>query len=139
MSGPFVPLGSDAEVMTGIFINEANFPSITTFARNSGDGRLGHLLYRRERVRRLVVPRILHDVFAAGPRTEEEILAELPLLLDRVDAYIADGVLNGPELNAADFMVAPSIALILYRPDVLPVFEGRPALDLVDRLLPEPA
>jgi hypothetical protein len=28
--------------------------------------------------------------------------------------------------------------LILYRPDVLPLFEGRPSLELVDRLLPEP-
>jgi len=36
-------------------------------------------------------------------------------------------------------MAAPSLALILYRPDVRPIFEGRPALDLVDRLLPEPA
>ena len=52
---------------------------------------------------------------------------------------IADGVLGGAQLNAADFMVAPSLALILYRPDVLPLFEGRPALELVDRLLPEPA
>ena len=43
------------------------------------------------------------------------------------------------QLNAADFMVAPSLALILYRPDVTPMFEGRPALELVDRLLPEPA
>jgi hypothetical protein len=29
--------------------------------------------------------------------------------------------------------------LILYRPDVRPMFEGRPSLELVDRLLPEPA
>jgi hypothetical protein len=36
-------------------------------------------------------------------------------------------------------MVAPSLALILYRPDVMPLFAGRPALELVDRLLPEPA
>ena len=36
-------------------------------------------------------------------------------------------------------MVAPCLALILYRPDVMPLFEGRPALELVDRLLPEPA
>ena len=55
------------------------------------------------------------------------------------DALIADGVLNGAELNAADLMVAPSLALILYRPDVQHLFEGRPALELVDRLLPEPA
>jgi hypothetical protein len=36
-------------------------------------------------------------------------------------------------------MVAPSLALILYRPDVEPLFTGRPALELVDRLLPAPA
>jgi len=51
--------------------------------------------------------------------------------------WISEGLLGGTELNAADFMVAPSLALILYRPDVRPIFEGRPALDLVDRLLPE--
>jgi hypothetical protein len=54
-------------------------------------------------------------------------------LKNRIDAWIADGVLGGEQLNAADFMVAPSLALILYRPDVLPLFEGRPALELVDR------
>jgi hypothetical protein len=36
-------------------------------------------------------------------------------------------------------MVVPSLALILYRPDVRLMFEGRPTLDLVNRLLPEPA
>jgi hypothetical protein len=60
-------------------------------------------------------------------------------MLDRIDAWIADGILGGAQLNAADFMVAPSLALILYRSDVMPIFEGRPALALVDRLLPEPA
>jgi glutathione S-transferase len=64
---------------------------------------------------------------------------ELPSLLDRIDAWIAEGVLGGPQLSAADFMVAPSPALILYRPDVMPMFEGRPALELVDRLLPAPS
>ena len=110
-----------------------------TFARAAGDGRLGYLLYKRELARRLTVPRILGRVFAASPASDRELLAELPPMLDRIDAWIADGTLGGAQLNAADFMVAPSLALILYRPDVLPLFEGRPALELVDRLLPEPA
>lgn len=59
-------------------------------------------------------------------------------MLDQVDAWITDGFLGGVQLNAADFMVAPSLALILYRSDLLPLFQGRPALELVDRLLPEP-
>jgi glutathione S-transferase len=108
------------------------------FARSSGDGRLGYLLYKRRLARRLIIPRILHGVFAASPKAECDPVAELPAMLDRIDAWIADGVLGGAHLNAADFMVAPSLALILYRPDVMPLFEGRPALELVDRLLPEP-
>ncbi len=109
-----------------------------TLSRSAGDGRLGYLLYKRALTRRVIVPRILRGVFAASPKADRELLAELSVILDRVDAWIADGVLGSAELNAADFMVAPSLALILYRPDVLPMFEGRPALELVDRLLPEP-
>src|SRR3954469_19658190 len=108
------------------------------YARSSGNGRLGHLLYRRERVRRLVIPWLANSVFAAGRNPARDPVHELPGLLDRIDAWIAEGVLGGPRLNAADFMVAPSLALILYRHDVLPMFEGRPALELVDRVLPDP-
>src|SRR5207248_8013119 len=110
-----------------------------TFSRSAGDGRMGYLLYRHELARRLIVPRILRGVFVASPRAERQLLAELSRMLERIDTWIADGVLGGAQLNAADFMVAPSLALILYRPDALPLFEGRRALGLVDRLLPEPA
>ena len=109
------------------------------FGQSAGEGRLGYLLYKRALTRRLIVPRILRGIFATSPSPERDPVAELPAMLDRIDAWIADGVLGGAELNAADFMVAPSLALILYRPDVMPLFEGRPALELVDRLLPEPA
>ena len=84
------------------------------------------------------MPRLARDVFATSGRPGRDPAGDLPELLDRVDAWIAEGVLGGPELNAADFMVAPSLALILYRDDVKPMFEGRPALELVDRLLPAP-
>jgi glutathione S-transferase len=108
-------------------------------SRSSGDGRMGYLLYKRELARRLIIPRILSTIFAATPAEDRQLLEDLSTMLDRVDAWIADGLLGGPQLNVADFMVAPSLALILYRPDVRPMFEGRPALELVDRLLPEPA
>jgi glutathione S-transferase len=105
----------------------------------AGEGRLGHLLYRQEVARRLIIPMIGRLVFNVGSATEQEMMAALPAMLDRIDDWIEAGVLGGPQLNAADFMVAPSLALILYRPDVMPLFAGRPALELVDRLLPEPA
>jgi glutathione S-transferase len=108
-------------------------------SRSIADGRMGYLLYRRALARRLIIPQIGRLVFAVDGTAEHDVLADLPAMLDLIDAWIADGVLGGAQLNAADFMVAPSLALILYRPDVLPLFEGRPALELVDRLLPEPA
>ncbi len=109
------------------------------FSRSAAEGRLGYLLYRCALARRLLIPLIVSRVFAAGPATEPELLDELPAMLDRIDAWIGDEILGGAQLNAADFMVAPSLALILYRSDVLPLFDGRPALELVDRLLPESA
>ena len=110
-----------------------------TFSRSAQNGRLGYLLYKRTLTRRLIMPRIIGGVFATSPSVERDPLAELPAMLDQIDAWIADGVLGGAQLNTADFMVAPSLALMLYRPDVMPLLEGRPALELVDRLLPEPA
>jgi hypothetical protein len=109
------------------------------FSRLSGDGRMGYLLYRHRLVRRLLIPRILGSVFAVSRDHGRDPIAELPALLDRIDGWIDDGILGGDQLNAADFMVVPSLALILYRPDARPLLEGRPTLDLVDRLLPEPA
>jgi glutathione S-transferase len=105
---------------------------------SAGDGRLGYLLYRHALVRRLIVPMIGRLAFATDASIERDLLEELPAVLDRIDGWIADGVLGAEKLNVADFMVAPSLALILYRSDLRPVFEGRPALELVDRLLPEP-
>lgn len=108
-------------------------------SRLGANGRLGYLLYKRALTRRILIPTFVCGAFAPSPRSERRLMGELPAMLDRIDAWIADGVLGGPQLNAADFMVVPSLALILYRPDVMPLFEGRPALELVDRLLPDPA
>src|SRR4029453_15172840 len=92
----------------------------------------------REGARRVFIPFIARGAFATSANPARDPADELPALLDRIDAWIAEGVIGAAELNAADFMIAPSLALILYRPDVMPMFEGRPALELVDRLLPAP-
>src|SRR3954447_7029337 len=45
----------------------------------------------------------------AGDENARAALAKLPGLLDRVDALVESGVVNGEQLNAADFQIAPSI------------------------------
>ena len=64
-------------------------------------------------------------------------LAALPALLDRVDELIAAGVLNGEELNVADFQIAPSIGLAMTLDDLRPAIEGRPAGALARRVVPD--
>jgi glutathione S-transferase len=101
-------------------------------------GRLGPLLFRRAATRLLASYAFGHLIFSAGEHSERELLTALDSTLDRVDAWIDAGVLNGERLNAADFMIAPSLALLCYRPDVRAEIERRGALALVDRVLPAP-
>jgi glutathione S-transferase len=53
-------------------------------------------------------------------------LAELPALLDRVDALLAEGVLGGDEPNAADYQIATSVRLLLCFDDLRDAIERRP-------------
>jgi glutathione S-transferase len=64
-------------------------------------------------------------------------LLALPDLLDRVDAYIADGTIGGTEPNAADFQIATSIGLALTLDDLKPLIEPRPAAALAERFVPD--
>ena len=60
----------------------------------AGEGRLGHLLYRQEVARRLIIPMIGRLVFNVGSATEQEMMAGLPAMLDRIDAWIEEAVLG---------------------------------------------
>lgn len=64
-------------------------------------------------------------------------LAALPGMLQRIDDWVAAGVLNGAQLNAADFQLAPSLRLAMTLEDLRPEIEGRPAGELAMRVCPE--
>jgi glutathione S-transferase len=102
-----------------------------------GKGRLGPLLWHSDRVRLHGTKFLAKRVFTANAATEQEMMDQLPGLLDTIDAYIADGVLNGEQLNAADYVIAPSLAILSYRKDVRPLIDSRPAGALVDRVWAE--
>jgi glutathione S-transferase len=104
----------------------------------ANDGRLGPLLTRSETMRFVGVRVVVGSIFGAGAQAENKLMAGLPAMLDRIDAWVETGVLNGNELNAADFMIAPSLALMTYWRDLADEIERRPSIRLVDRLLPDP-
>jgi glutathione S-transferase len=78
--------------------------------------------------------RRLNDSYDA---TVKRTLAEIPPALDRIDRWIADGVLNGAELNAADFQIATSVRLLMCFEDLEPAIEGRPTGELARRVVPK--
>ncbi len=104
-----------------------------------GRGRLGPLLAGNAPMRRILSGMAARNTFDARPEREAELTAAVMPLLDEVDALIGRGVLNGEQLNAADFAIAPSLALLDYRLDLREGLRSRPLYELVERLLPEPA
>ena len=72
--------------------------------------------------------------------TDENVrrdLAALPGFLDRIDAWIAEGILGGEQLNVADFQIAPSIRLAMTLQDLRPAIEARPAGKYALRVIPD--
>ncbi|MBK5233798.1 MAG: glutathione S-transferase N-terminal domain-containing protein [Thermoleophilia bacterium] len=72
--------------------------------------------------------------------TDENVraaLAGLPDQLDLLDAWIAEGVLGGDQLNAADYQVATSIGLAMTVGDLRPLIENRPIGKLANRVIPD--
>jgi glutathione S-transferase len=57
--------------------------------------------------------------------------------LDQIDAWIEEGLLNGPELNAADFQIAVNLSGLMLADDIRPFIEGRPAAAFARRVAPD--
>jgi glutathione S-transferase len=73
---------------------------------------------------------------AGDPEIRADLLA-LPGHLDRVDAWIAGGVVGGAAESAADLQIASGLRLLLTVGDVAPLVDARPAGALARRVFPE--
>jgi glutathione S-transferase len=73
---------------------------------------------------------------ASDERARRDV-TELPERLDRIDAWIEAGVLDGELLNAADFEIAPNVRSLLESDDLAPLVRGRPAERHARRVLRE--
>jgi glutathione S-transferase len=72
----------------------------------------------------------------AGEADARRELAQVAGHLDRVDEWIAEGVMGGPEPNAADLQIAPSVRFLGTFADLRAMLEGRPCWGLAQRLFP---
>jgi glutathione S-transferase len=64
-------------------------------------------------------------------------IAQIPGRLDRVDELIADGIIGGPEPNAADYQIGSTIRMLLEFPQFREPIDSRPCGELARRLYPE--
>jgi glutathione S-transferase len=72
----------------------------------------------------------------AGDARVRQSLTDLPGLLDEVDRLLAEGVIGGAELGAADFQIGSSVRLLLAMEDVRALVRGRPAEAFALRVVP---
>jgi glutathione S-transferase len=89
---------------------------------------------------RLVAPGVIRIESAMHGVKDDVIradMAALPGHLDRIDAWIAAGVLGGEAPNAADLQIGSSLRLLYTIGDVRPLLAGRPAEALALRLFPD--
>ena len=75
-----------------------------------------------------------HRATDAAGRDDLELLPER---LDQIDAWIAEGVLGGDELNAADFQIGVNVSAMLLFDQLRPYIEHRPAAALGRRVAPD--
>ncbi|MGH2925462.1 MAG: glutathione S-transferase family protein [Solirubrobacterales bacterium] len=73
----------------------------------------------------------------AGDDAVRADLAALPGWLNRIDDWIAEGVLGSEPPNAADLQIAASLCLAMTFEDLRPEIEGRPAGELAARAIPD--
>jgi glutathione S-transferase len=102
-------------------------------AGRGAGGRLGALLTRHERPRRTVARMVL-KAFRVTKEQLQDDRERTGEILDRVDAWIGEGVLNGEELRSPDFAVASSLALVEYIVALQPELQRRPSMALLDRV-----
>jgi len=73
-----------------------------------------------------IVVRLATGAHRANDEAGREDLELLPQRLDQIDAWLDEGLIGGPELNAADFQIAVNVSALMLSEDLRPFIEQRP-------------
>ncbi len=84
-----------------------------------------------------IVVRLATGAHRASDSAGQEDLELLPERLDQIDAWLAQGLLGGEQLNAADFQIAVNLAALMLSDDLRPFMEGRPLAAYAQRVAPD--
>jgi glutathione S-transferase len=84
----------------------------------------------------VVIP-LARLVNRAKPDQVRQDLQDLPRHLDRIDAWIADGLIGGEQPNVADLQLLSTVRLLATLEDLKPLIDPRPAGAKARELFPE--
>jgi glutathione S-transferase len=84
-----------------------------------------------------LIIRLATGAHRATDEAGREDVSLLPERLDQIDAWIADGLLDGQQLNAADYQIGVNVRALLFSEDLAPYVVGRPAERLARRVAPD--
>jgi glutathione S-transferase len=111
-------------------------------ARKDRSGLVGYLQGAKIGIPHPVAAKIAGPFIALDARsrgaTDENVrraIVALPAMLQRIDDWIAEGILGGETPNAADLQIAPSLRLAMSLDDLRSAIEGRPAGRLATRIV----
>jgi glutathione S-transferase len=111
-------------------------------ARKDNSGLVGYLEGEKVGMPHRLAARTAGPFIALDARsrgaTDENVrraIAAFPGMLQRIDDWIAEGVLGGAPPNVADLQIAPSLRLAMSLDDLRPAIEGRPAGGLATRIV----
>jgi glutathione S-transferase len=99
------------------------------------DPSIGALPIPRNAWLRRRITRRSFRVFGITDAVVGDDLKALPAMVDRLEHYMDQGVLDGPDLNAADFQIAPLLAALLGATYAAPDVADRPAARLARRVM----
>jgi glutathione S-transferase len=101
-----------------------------------GDARIGvpHGLAVATAAPIIAAEKRINDVTDDAVRAD---LAALPTWLDRIDGWIADGLLGGEQPHAADYQIAAGVGLAMTLQDLRQAIESRPAGEHSRRFVPD--
>ncbi len=88
---------------------------------------------------RPALPLTAHLMARRNKATDDSARADLdalPAQLDRIDAWIADGLLGGDRPNAADLQIGSTIRLLYSISDLRPLIDGHPSASLMRYFAP---
>lgn len=90
-------------------------------------------------VLRAAFPLVARGEIQLNRASEESVREDLLALsehLDRIDAWIEEGLMGGEHPNVADLQIAPTLALLMTIGDLRPMIDAHPGGQLALRLFP---